>query len=88
MQNTDVLDAFGHFLMRNVRDFAISQTDKMVNGEIKGAAAQQVADVFARLPDEYHNTVNSLISLTVDHTLAALLWGSSKQINLLYLPCR
>ena len=75
MSPEEALDRFGTFLMRRVRDEAISYWDMIVAGEMKGKRAQDIHTRVEKLPADAVAVLHDLIPQVVDSTLHQLLWG-------------
>lgn len=68
------LDKAGRVLMSRVRDEAISDWDMILEGKMKDARSQRLADRFSRLTGEAKAFVYELVPQVVDTTLHHLLW--------------
>ena len=78
------LDRLGELLMTRVRDKAISDWDKILDGRMKGATADRVRSELAAGTGEPVAILRRLIPLVVDTTLHHLLWTleQEKSLNL------
>lgn len=61
--------------MRRVRDKAISDWDKIVGGEMKGASAERVRHVLTQCSPKEIEVLRWLVPQVVDTTLHHLLWA-------------
>ena len=84
--NRDALDAFGQFLMREVRDATIERYDRVFAGQMKdNFLAPALDEVLPTLDESQRAFVDVLVSEVVTNTLAKLLWATeqTKVVNVL-----
>ena len=68
------LDDFGRILMTKVRDEAVSDWNKIVDGRMKGERALQLHQILAAFSEEQRKVFILLIPEVVDTVLHHLLW--------------
>jgi hypothetical protein len=76
------LDKFGELLMTRIRDAAIVDWDKIVDGKMKDAVSQRVARAVADLGPDAKGVIRQLIPQIVDTTLHHLLWTLEQEPSL------
>lgn len=69
----DALDSFGSFLMKAVRDGAITHWDMVLNGAMKDEGSQKFHAAVASLPPEAVEILSALVPKVVDTSLHTLL---------------
>jgi hypothetical protein len=69
------LEAFGLFLMQRVRDKAILDWDKNIDGRMRGATAERVRQALAECSPKEIEVLQWLVPQVVDTTLHHLLWA-------------
>lgn len=69
------LDRFGSFLIKNVRDHAISDWDMLLAGDAKSEAAREFYNRIRSLPPEQSELLRDLVPAIVDTTLHHLMWS-------------
>ena len=72
--NHPMLDKFGEILIHEVRDEAINDWEKILNGKMKGVTAKWVGDLLSGYSTEQVEILKELIPEVVDTTLHHLLW--------------
>lgn len=94
MRDRELLDVFGEILMKRVRDEAIEQWEKTIQGELKSQECQRLHNLISSSGQS--EMFNDLVPKIVDTTLHHLLWtfeqnelidinvanGDSKQISI------
>jgi hypothetical protein len=68
------LDKFGQLLMTKVRDEAISDWDRIVDGRMKSQRASELHQAVATFSEEQQKVFLSLVPEVVDTVLHHLLW--------------
>ncbi|MFC3801529.1 epimerase [Cohnella sp. GCM10012308] len=79
------LEQFGEILIRNVRDKAISQWEKVFSGTMKDETSKKIYETSVEmLSEDQKNFLQDTISQVVDTTLHYLLWTleENERLNL------
>lgn len=74
------LDFFGELLMTRVRDKAISEWDRIMDGRAKGITAKVVKKALENFSEEQKKTVGWLLPKVVDSTIHHLLWTFEQEL--------
>jgi predicted PhzF superfamily epimerase YddE/YHI9 len=69
-----MLDRFGEILIRRVRDKAINDWEKTINGKMKSPSAARIRDLLSGFSIQQVEILERLIPEVVDTTLHHLLW--------------
>lgn len=73
-KQAEALNEFGAILIRRVRDKAILDWQKIIDGRMKGRTAEHVRPMLASFTAEQVEVLSGLIPRVVDTTLHHLLW--------------
>jgi len=68
------LEAFGRLLMTYVRDKAIEESDKLIDGRMKGETAQKAAKLLSDCTEHERTIIKAIVPEIVDTALHHLLW--------------
>jgi predicted PhzF superfamily epimerase YddE/YHI9 len=69
-----MLEKFGEILIQKVRDEAINDWEKILNGRMKGSRAAEIRNLLSLYSIEQVKVLKELIPEVVDTTLHHLLW--------------
>jgi hypothetical protein len=69
-----MLDKFGEILIQSVRDEAINDWEKILDGRMKGERAAEIRNFLSGYSIEHVELLKELIPQVVDTTLHHLLW--------------
>ena len=78
----NALDRVGELLMSRVRDKAIGDWDRILDGRMKGSTADRVRAELAAYGPDCVSTVQQMIPKIVDTTLHYLLWMLEQERDL------
>lgn len=70
----DVLDYFGELLITRIRDKAIVDWDKMIDGKMGGVTGKAVKEKIQGFTPEQIDAIKWMIPAIIDTTLHHLLW--------------
>ena len=76
------LDRFGQFLMKKVRDEAVTDWKMIIDGRMKGESAEKVRALLRDVSDTDKKLVLQLIPGVVDTVLHQLLWAAEQEADL------
>ncbi len=76
------LDRFGQFLMKKVRDEAVTDWKMIIDGRMKGESAEKVRALLRDVSDTDKKLVLQLIPGVVDTVLHHLLWAAEQEADL------
>lgn len=80
--NNPLLDKLGEILMKQVRDKAIGDWERIVTGQMRGASAERIRQHLACLSPQQTDLLLKLIPQIVDTTLHHLLWTVEQEKSL------
>lgn len=76
------LDKFGELLMRKVRDEAVLSWKMMLDGRMKGEAAEKVRSIVRDFSENDKQILSQLVPGIVDTVLHHLLWMAEQELDI------
>jgi hypothetical protein len=73
IDNLDKLDVFGKFLIANIRDSIISESEALISGKALRPNSYEFAQKLAKLDKEDIDNVRELIAKSIDYSLSNFL---------------